>query len=85
MADPGKDWDALLGRAVRDNSFREQLMTDPEGAASGYDISEDQLADLKEANKDASANFFATMGSEVGGLAKKSDWCTEKACNDGGD
>jgi len=80
-------WDAMLGRAVRDSAFREQLMTDPDTAAADYDLSDDQLADLKEVQADAARKFFESISSaenELGVKTKmaKLDWCTDKKCND---
>lgn len=84
-------WDALLGRAVRDAEFRELLMTNPDAAAADYDITEDQLADLKEVQADAARKFFEKVGAakdEIAGederapARAKADWCTDKGCND---
>lgn len=78
-------WDAMLGRAVRDREFREQLMTDPEKAAAEYDLSDDQIADLKEVNAEAGRQFFESIGSAEGRASAnlaKADWCTDKKCND---
>jgi len=82
-------WDAMLGRAVRDPAFREQLMTDPERAAADYDLTEDQIADLKEVQADAARKFFESIGHHEKAqaqvrptMAKAADWCTDKKCND---
>ena len=88
MANKLGGWDAMLGRAVRDPAFREQLMTDPERAAAEYDLTEDQIADLKEVQADAARKFFESVGSHeqaqgrAAARAKAADWCTDKKCND---
>ena len=80
-------WDAMLGRAVRDAEFREKLMTDPESAAEDYDLTDDQIADLKEVNAEAGRKFFESVSAAEDQLGiksrmAKSDWCTDKKCND---
>jgi hypothetical protein len=80
-------WDAMLGRAVRDAEFREQLMSDPDAAAADYDLTKDQIADLKEVQADAARKFFESVASAEGELGlkaqrAKADWCTDKKCND---
>ena len=80
-------WDAMLGRAVRDAEFREQLMKDPDTAAADYDLTDDQIADLKEVQADAARKFFESVASAEDELGLKTrrakqDWCTDKKCND---
>lgn len=80
-------WDAMLGRAVRDPEFRERLMTDPDSATREYDLTDDQIADLKEVNADAARKFFDSVSSAEDRLGikqkkSKADWCTDKKCND---
>lgn len=80
-------WDAMLGRAVRDPEFREQLMTEPDAAAADYDLTDDQIADLKEVQADAARKFFESISSaenELGAKTRRAklDWCTDKKCND---
>ena len=82
MADAPK-LDAILGRAVRDRQFREQLLDDPASAAAEYDLTDDELAELTSMDKETASAFFAGAGAEVVGMRPK-DWCTEKSCNETG-
>jgi hypothetical protein len=43
------EYERLIGRAVMDKDFREQLLNDPEGAAkaAGFNLSDAELEQLK--------------------------------------
>ena len=82
MAEPNK-LDSILGRAVRERAFREQLLSDPAAAAEGYQLSKKELDELTSMDKETAEQFFAGAGAEVVGMMPK-DWCTEKDCNEGG-
>jgi hypothetical protein len=47
-----KEMHELVGRAVMDATFRQQLLTDPAGAATaaGYELTAEQLAALQSAD-----------------------------------
>jgi hypothetical protein len=82
MSDPSK-LDAILGKAVRDRAFREQLLDDPSAAAAGFDLSDEELGELTSMDKETASAFFSGAGAEVVGMRPK-DWCTEKSCNETG-
>jgi hypothetical protein len=45
------EFERLIGRAVMDKEFREQLISDPEGAAkaAGFNLSDAEVGELKSA------------------------------------
>ena len=74
--------DQILGRAVRDSDFRQQLLDDPKAAAAGYSLSAEELEELTSMDKETASSFFVEVG-EVKGFRMK-DWCTEKSCYERG-
>ncbi len=70
--------DALVGRAIRDQEFRELLLADPDRATAEYDIGEDALDALRAIDREASRQFFALVDQ-----MPLRCWCTEKKCYSG--
>jgi hypothetical protein len=66
------EFERLIGRAVMDKEFREQLLNDPEGAAkaAGFNLSDAEMAELKSAidryNDQGSASELGALDSKVG-------------------
>ena len=63
----------LIGRAVMDKEFREQLLNDPEGAAraAGFNLTDAELEQLKslvERYQTDSSAELDTLDSNVGGF-----------------
>ena len=83
MSNTAPKLDAILGRAVRDANFREALLNDPAAAARDYNLSADELAELRSVDKDTARSFFQGASAEVVGLRMK-DWCTDKTCYERG-
>lgn len=52
---------AIIGRAVTELKYREQLFDDPEKALEGYDLSEQEAAALRGLNRDV----FDQVASEL--------------------
>ena len=76
---PGANLDAVIGRAVRDASFRKRLVTDSESVGKEYNLSKEELETLQNFNQDAGDEFF---GKVVGGRAVM--YCTSKTCYERG-
>jgi len=75
--------DEVLGRAVRDPQFRRTLLDNPEQAAAEYNLSADEVDELKSIDKGKAAQFFGSASDEVSGQMMK-DWCTDKTCYERG-
>jgi hypothetical protein len=64
-----KDIHELIGRAVADPAFRASLVEDPEKAVkeAGFDLTEEQLATLKQVDiKGVGADLEERLSKEVG-------------------
>jgi hypothetical protein len=64
-----KEIHELIGRAVADPAFRASLVEDPEKAVkdAGYDLTEEQLAALKQVDiTGAGADLDERLSKEVG-------------------
>ncbi len=46
----------ILGRALRDRDFAEQLRADPDAATGGYDLSEAERAAIRRGSRDTSGS-----------------------------
>lgn len=68
--------DAVIGRALRDGAFRNQVLGNPESIAREYSLSAGELAALKSVSQDAADEFFSKVAAGKGG----SHWCTESPC-----
>jgi len=64
--------DSLLGRALRDKEFRQQLIDNPASAAAEADLSADELQMI--------AGGLTLIRNPINPIA----FCTEKSCNEGG-
>ena len=69
-----KKLDALLGRALRDKQFRDQLVAKPAEVAQQAGLSAEQLELVA-----GGLAIGATINSPVHAM-----WCTEKTCNEKG-
>ncbi len=49
----------IIGKAVMDAEFREALLADPAKALAGYDLTEEEMAGLKELADAESLNAMA--------------------------
>lgn len=58
----------LLGRAVSDPAFRKMLLTSPESAVSGYELSSQELEQIKGL---ANESVVSTLGDEYDRLISK--------------
>lgn len=66
--------DAVLGRALRDSSFREKLVSDPRAAAEEVDLTPEEVE-------------LIAGGLKIGGGLRDPAqvmFCTEKTCNEKG-
>ena len=74
--------DSIIGRALRDEEFRARLLTSPVEASieAGYDLSDDDRAQLMQLDARRAAGFFDKMGDKNAPMA----WCSENACYEGG-
>jgi hypothetical protein len=70
--------DAMVGRAIRDHEYRELLLTQPEKAMEGYDLSEEEIQAVKIIDTNASREFFKTVDD-----IPSRCWCTDKKCSSG--
>jgi hypothetical protein len=66
------EFERLIGRAVMDKEFREQLLNDPEGAAkaAGFNLSDAELSQLKSGidtyNTNGSSTHLTGLDSAAG-------------------
>ena len=68
--------DEVLGKAIRDEGFREQLLADPRAAVAGTGLSDEDLSLLVGGVKsEAASKFFDEISS-----AKRMFTCTSKGC-----
>jgi len=65
------DFERLVGRAILDLDFRKRLLDDPEGTVkdSGFNISESELEQLRQAAQDRGAT-----NQKLDGLSVRSTW-----------
>lgn len=66
----------ILGRALIDKSFREELLTDPEQTIEnlGYSQSEDSLEFFESLTEDGFEEYADSVDKRVGGLSRPSQW-----------
>jgi hypothetical protein len=81
MAEQGKKedtLDAIIGRAVRDDAFREMFVDNPLKAAEveGYKLSYADRVALKSIDKLSAANFLNQFIRDPTTVM----WCTDKTC-----
>ncbi len=68
--------DAVIGRALRDEAFRNQVLGNPDSLTKEYNLSTGELAALKSISQDAADEFF----SKVSGGKAGTHWCTDAPC-----
>jgi hypothetical protein len=71
--------DAILGRALRDQAFRQRVLSDPAGIGREYNLSKDDQTMLEHVNKAEADKFFDNVSA---GAAAR--YCTSKSCYEGG-
>jgi hypothetical protein len=71
--------DAILGRALRDQGFRQRVLTDPAGVGREYNLSRDDQTMLEHVNKAEADKFFDNISA--GATAR---YCTSKSCYESG-
>ena len=61
------DFERLVGRAVADEAFRKQLVSDPDGAVkdSGLNISADEMDRIRETVKNRGAELGSVSVDQV--------------------
>ncbi len=56
---------AVIGKAVTDGKFREQLFADPDHALSGYELTEAEIAALKNVDAETLESFAGTLDERI--------------------
>lgn len=69
--------DSLVGRAIRDQTFRAKFLSGPLNAAeeAGYTLNGDDREMLAQLNGQKASTFFQQMDDET-----PMAWCSDKAC-----
>ena len=73
--------DAVIGRALRDEAFRKQVLDNPAAVGKEYNLSSGELASLKNVSQEAADEFFSKVS---GGQKSSLMWCTDKTCYERG-
>jgi hypothetical protein len=55
----------IIGRAVMDDDFRALLLSNPEQALQGYDLSDDETEALKSLKQEDLEDFSAKLDSRI--------------------
>ncbi len=65
----------IIGRALVEPAFRKQLFTDADGALKGYDLSEQELALLKDLPEESFESAAGELSARISraGIIVKSD------------
>jgi hypothetical protein len=71
--------DAILGRALRDQSFRQRVLTDPTGVGREYNLSTEDQNMLQHVNKAEADKFFDSISAGA-----RARYCTAKSCYESG-
>jgi hypothetical protein len=56
---------AVIGKAVTDSKFREELFANPEQALSGYELTESEMAALKNVDAETLESFAGTLDERI--------------------
>jgi hypothetical protein len=56
---------AVIGKAVTDSKFREELFANPEQALSGYELTEAEMAALKNVDAETLESFAGTLDERI--------------------
>jgi len=67
-----QDFERLIGRAVTDKKFRDALLADSEGAATGagFKLSKEEMKQLKEGIEKAKTKFASDQFDQMFGTVK---------------
>ena len=68
---PKSNLDAVIGRALRDEEFRKNMISNPDAIAGEYGLSEGELGQLKSISQEAADQFF----NQVAGGAAMPCYC----------
>lgn len=70
------DFERLIGRAVTDKQFRDELLADPEGAArgAGFSLSADEMRQLKDSVDQIKADMTADEIDQRFGVGVAGAW-----------
>ena len=60
--------EAIIGKAVLDSDFREELFANPEEVLAGYDLSEEEVAALKAIDAETMESFAGTLDERISKL-----------------
>jgi len=55
----------IIGRAVTDSAFREELFTNPEAALQSYDLSDDEKQALMQVKKEDLEDFGGKLDKRI--------------------
>lgn len=55
----------LFGKAVTDSSFRAELLSNPEKALAGYDLSEDEIKAIKAMDRSSIEKFAGGLDERI--------------------
>jgi hypothetical protein len=61
----------VIGRAITDAEFRQQLIDNARAACAGYDLSEDEIAALEALDQDSLKAFAGTLDARLSKSAGK--------------
>lgn len=61
----------VIGRAITDPEFRQQLIDDARAACAGYDLSDDELAALEALDQESLKAFAGTLDARLSKSAGK--------------
>ena len=64
----GKNLHKIIGRAVIDKDFRQQLHDDPDAALADYDLSKEEIQALKNLANEGFDDLAGTLGERISRL-----------------
>lgn len=56
---------AVIGKAVTDSKFREELFANPDQALSGYELTEAEMGALKRVDAETLESFAGTLDERI--------------------
>jgi len=56
---------AIIGKAVSDDKFREALFANPDKALQGYDLTEDEVAGLKKIDAETMQSMAGSLDERI--------------------
>ncbi len=66
--------EAIIGKAVLDAGFREALLANPAEALAGYELTEQEMAGLKELDAESLNAMAGSLDERVSKLGGKFPW-----------